>query len=812
MRLKLKNFLCWTNQEFDIPYTNGLVLISGMSGRGKSSILKAVLFCLFDQGKKLCSHGTTSMSVEMWIDLPNELTLHITRSKKPNRLLVEYSRDDQIHKYEDDTAQKIIDTQFGKHFKTCSYIQQKGHKSFFSMSPAEKLTFLEDMIFENIDLTSVKKKLSIEIKQLNDSYVSYDSQYKLSHDVFSELKEPTVVEFPLKGNTIESKRKSLENEKTRLNNSLIKEKKHQKKYEKITRDIQEKEKFDLLSTQILKSITEYEIEIENKKKEIQSFTQQDIQTVEQYETEKEIIESSAEYDNLKEELTRLQQEYQSNLTTERFRIESEIQKVSNEIIETHSPGELSKKIDGMKKQIKINEDYKVLEKKKGEYNQDNLDQMFNKKLGLETEITSVHLKIKHLTLQSEIRYCPHCNKTLKISKGTDIIPYDLEIMTDAQTIPQLNSMVKIKEKELEAVKKNIKTLEDRKAEYMLCDQMLCKLVIQPVDINEIKQLQVFMDTYTRCVNSKKMLETQLSNIEKNSIFSKLNQKIKSIQTQISEIEEIGLDSSDFTLNEIIELLNKAKHRDTMVKNLNQTLENLNTKLNKKRDELNAMNSFGNLPELEQEKLNIESELNDIKQNIILYRKNIEQSHEYMKYYEDKSNYEKWKSKSESFRTMLEQVEQEYTAAKILREKINEAESLAISNMITEINTHFQSYIDIFFYEDPMIVDLSPYKQVKKTDSKKSQVSLNITYKGMDIELSSLSGGERDRLEMAFVLALSDISHSPLIMLDESISSLDQDTSDRILRKMSYQLNQGHKLIICVAHQVTSGIFEHVLNI
>ena len=52
MKLILKNFRCYESQVFDF-HDKGLILISGQSGLGKSTILNAIQFCLFGIGKKI---------------------------------------------------------------------------------------------------------------------------------------------------------------------------------------------------------------------------------------------------------------------------------------------------------------------------------------------------------------------------------------------------------------------------------------------------------------------------------------------------------------------------------------------------------------------------------------------------------------------------------------------------------------------------------------------------------------------------------------------------------------------------------------
>ena len=82
MKIKLENFRCYENKEYDLG-DNGLILISGASGTGKSTILNAIYFCLFGEGNKVVSHGKTSCKVEMEINL-NKL-MKTSRTKNNSR-------------------------------------------------------------------------------------------------------------------------------------------------------------------------------------------------------------------------------------------------------------------------------------------------------------------------------------------------------------------------------------------------------------------------------------------------------------------------------------------------------------------------------------------------------------------------------------------------------------------------------------------------------------------------------------------------------------------------------------------------------
>ena len=81
---------------------------------------------------------------------------------------------------------------------------------------------------------------------------------------------------------------------------------------------------------------------------------------------------------------------------------------------------------------------------------------------------------------------------------------------------------------------------------------------------------------------------------------------------------------------------------------------------------------------------------------------------------------------------------------------------------------------------------------------------------MECDFNTLSGGEKDRILLAFTLAFSELNHSSLVLLDECINSLDQETTEIIINGIK-TLYSG-KNIICISHQVIHGMFDQVINL
>ena len=86
----------------------------------------------------------------------------------------------------------------------------------------------------------------------------------------------------------------------------------------------------------------------------------------------------------------------------------------------------------------------------------------------------------------------------------------------------------------------------------------------------------------------------------------------------------------------------------------------------------------------------------------------------------------------------------------------------------------------------------------------------IEYKGMDCDMNMLSGGELSRVVLAFTLALGEMFNTPIILLDECTSSLDQDLSGIIINGI--RENFSNKLVVVISHQNVCGIYDRVIEI
>jgi len=138
--------------------------------------------------------------------------------------------------------------------------------------------------------------------------------------------------------------------------------------------------------------------------------------------------------------------------------------------------------------------------------------------------------------------------------------------------------------------------------------------------------------------------------------------------------------------------------------------------------------------------------------------------------------------------------------------IKRAERMAIEEIVGQINAHSQLYIDNFLENMTvtLVFDKSGGKNVEN-----NKLNVEVQHEGHQSDLSSLSGGELARVVLAFTIALAEINHVKLLLLDECVASLDQETTTTVINTIRQNFNGA---VICIAHQTTTGIFDHVLEL
>ena len=182
-------------------------------------------------------------------------------------------------------------------------------------------------------------------------------------------------------------------------------------------------------------------------------------------------------------------------------------------------------------------------------------------------------------------------------------------------------------------------------------------------------------------------------------------------------------------------------------------------------------------------------------------KEIERHEKQIQNYVDQKN--RAKEEEKAAQTKLE-------AAMKLKQISEKAQMESVANTVNSINIAAKDFLDLLFPDEPCSVFLQPFKQTKDT-SIKDKFSISIKYKGCEYgDINEISGGEYDRIVLAYQLALNSFYNSPILMLDEAFSAVEDELF--VLAMDALKVIAQNKLILVVSHGANQGIFDEVIEV
>lgn len=815
MRIRLKNFRCYEDNTFDLG-DNGITLISAPSGYGKSTILNGIHFALFGVGNKVTSFGKTSCLVELDFD-----DIKIVRTKRPNRLVVN-------DMYEDDVGQELINSKFGENFDVTGYISQNAMNSFIMMNPLEKLSFLERFAFKDINLNDIKIRCKANITKTHDELVGNESQLLMAKKIIEEIKKPDEhIKFPIKCKKTQIEL-AIKNENVRFKNctTLV---------TKAQNNINKKEK-ELNSIHILNSIistrTESIESINNKIKQIENQIENinleytDETKLEEHKQllsdillQKEMIEVEYQFneDNKKLNNMREQEEQEYNVQLENIIRELWQEFSSEELIDTLDS--LSSTLNDIDKIGNMRKDLL-----KHNVNPAKIEENELKLNSMKQDLELQSRLMTRLKLQKELYSCPSCNSKLRLVKNSLCLENitDGDIDMDMNTISNQINTLTANVTNLTKIVENDKYKLKRKTELELSLNEIIESYEELPErdnlINDINYLKEYQLNQRNLEKKKKTIEDSIRNSSFSSSYNSFKNNVLSLEKQLNKLKSkyTSFVSTLFTESELRALIQEETETISLYKRLNSNKTEL-SKEKSKYENLISQSQNEHIIKYQQVRTDftIQSEMNELLdeiQSIEIKREehsqNLKLIEEWKRAQIDIVTYNDWKERIIKLESDCNISRQRHGASTMLKEKILEAESIALLNIIDTINTHVQIYLEAFFPDDPITISLQTFKETKKNT--KPSINLAIEYKGMECDLNMLSGGEISRVILAYTLALGEIFNTPLLMLDESTASLDQTMTSCVFNGIKEHFNG--KLIVIIAHQIVEGSFDRVIKL
>lgn len=195
MRLYLENFRC--HSQFECEFINGVTLIRGRSGLGKTTLFNAIVWCLYGTNRnkeiKNCKPDKKCDTVVI-LDLHDYI---IERRNNPMRLSVKFHDRELV----EDEAQTFIENEFGdyKFFLCTSYIMQKDKCKFLTLDSKDKTKILRKLSLRDEDpklyikrideiLHDIYDKLRKNTEILNSIKIDTNIDQSVTPDTITELK------------------------------------------------------------------------------------------------------------------------------------------------------------------------------------------------------------------------------------------------------------------------------------------------------------------------------------------------------------------------------------------------------------------------------------------------------------------------------------------------------------------------------------------------------------------------------------------------------------------------------------------------
>ena len=810
MKIRMKDFLCYSDSTFDFG-ESGVALLSGPSGAGKTSILRGIFFALFGEGNKLQACGSTSCRVELEFD-----GVKIIRTKRPNRLVVN-------DVFEDESAQGFIDKMFGETFKISGYIQQNNLNSFILMSPIDKLAFLEKFAFRDVDLAKIKARCKAYITQTSDALVGVGSQLAMAKKVLEEMELPEERVFPLKCKKPE-REKAIKNENIRLKNC----------HTLINRSIRDAKLIaqEISDTRVLEATLKARREaLADLEKTLSSLDTDIANLVYDGDDALNLLEESLIAVVSLRDIKVLEKQIKAD--SERLKeMKADEESIMNKRIEEcielewkeYTKEELTLTMEDLKKCLA---DLTKIQSLKDDIK--NLECLCLEKYKKELETKEAEIETKQslydkLLAQQSCYSCPSCsvkvrfvNEELIIASDVDgdVVEADLDALKDEisklkRHISRLQKIVRDEEVKIERKIANETEIDKITSTY----EELPSLEETKGDLEYLRNYQA---TQTELEKKRKNLEKDIKEGNFSSSYFTFKKGLEKMEIRLDSLRgKVGKNIPDTDEEELRERINDQKQkRDNMssvkkrrdetydsIINCKKILENVSEK------HIKNYGSVKNTKELENSATIEEEKLQELQNKKKVHETNLKGVEEWQRYQDTLENYRGWEVKVEELEAEEKVAIKEHASATKLKDKILEAESMAMLNIIDSINAHARVYLDCFFPVDPISVHLQTFKETKK--STKPQINIEIEYKGMESDLNMLSGGELSRVVLAYTMALAEMFNTPLLLLDECTASLDQELSEIVFSAIRENFNG--KMTLLIAHQVVTGSFDKIIKL
>jgi energy-coupling factor transporter ATP-binding protein EcfA2 len=866
MKITFKNFKQHQDREFVFP-DKGLVLLNGGSGNGKTTVLKGILQALYDSIKKPYTFGAKVCNVDLELG-----DLKIMRQKGPNRLIVNGKEDataqDIIHttlgmNEAEFMASSYIQQKMLSSLLTLSPADQLSFiekLAFGANSPekfksgindlvltrkkevegiAKKTTMLEEMIASQ---EKIIRELEVQLLPVEEIDPSLASETKERFVFYKDMREKAWGEIAIlnteRNNPEYAVIDNLEKEWSQL---ISTQESQKQRIAALTSEISvagvswvpmtRSEAVDKIA--VLRAYPEYckiTKDLERNKARLVEYRAQNEATAKEIDLELGKLYRETTVTETKEKLKKINELEAWIISRDK------ISAVSNPFAEKYPDCWKTQQLKGVKK-FEVIRDYL-------ENTIANTEQWI-KTANLET--IAVQEKLTILNQADKQLYCPECSAVLVLSNGELKKEKNLHIEAEKaehkKTLQFITDAARINEAHLFEFKTDLNTvnqiIKDIKAFLPKPNDLAPSLeACQTLKTDT----EVLLAELEELLNQKFDLINKLALINKDQLSKRIEEEIeikyneqqrilnswpmfanvdftKNIEIQDTEITYLENyisinDDKDSTLNSL------RQQKDKEVKILFDS-EDKRINVGSRLDVLHNSSGLRDRNEIDNDIKEQERQVSVGVMQMGLMTPTLELIAQIEKQKQQNHGVEsKIQSLNTNIKTLSDQkttvdievktAEEKLEATIRLKQFSETAQMEAVASVVESINIAAKDFLDLLFPENPITVALLPYKTTK-TDAVRAKFSTIIKYKGCEYnDIEEISGGEYDRIVLAYQLALNAIYNSPVLLLDEAFTAVEEELF--LLAMDALKVIAQNKLIIVVSHGAITGIFDEVIDV
>ena len=759
------------NYKFDV----GNNLITGDSGIGKSTILESIIWCFYG-GSNISPFNKKKIITKVEIKLNN---ITFIRTKPPDKCCVIL----QDKKLEFDEAQEYIYNYFGTRslWETSSYLKQDTRSNLLFHSSQEKYSLIKEIVFgreegENSPEMFLKKLNEFQVNLEKENLVLEGKLDAMEEDIkhlISNFEDFSEIENKQKRlSKIFNKYESIKDGVDKINKSINIQNEMKDNKIKLEEYKIKIEDYPVLTIEIIehwKKWILFKNKLECFDKNFKEINDQTINIID-LETEVKILEK-----NCIEHQNNLKKCQQLGVIYSEEAIAKKISDLENNIKNIKKYEEYSRIMENVHKiNIKIEEINKILYQfndKDKIYFENFTNIMKNLKIDGILEFNQENVeKINNILNNIMTNYlnCPACKEKLVMEEGELII----------------KKCRFMKKEDIEKFKKNIKNISNfyqKKNQYEL---ELANYIKIKNDMNIPVRVE-------KIVGNVRELE---------NLIRKLRE-IKFIECNKEEIKE----KKEFLIN-YNKTIEFKEIKDMIEKNYNTIFDNYPVP----KDFSSYFREYQNLT-LEIEKINscLENKKEENIEDLLEKKKKLEDAIEDLDKFKVFLEIDEKRKKVNELKEENKALLKKREGCSEIKKIINEESASTFENLIGNFNDSLNEIVGEIF--EDININLGMFKKLKAKGELKPQFNMKVMLKGNEYDnLNFLSGGEKDRISIALTLTLSTLLNNPIIMFDESMSSLDEEMRERCLELIKKYASD--KILINICHSTIEGYYDNIIRL